>query len=85
MMDNNARPGDVRVYKGQAFACLGGGVLERRDGTETNLIRWQALCMACGAEFTFAVPLHVDTIYPTRRCEEHRPKYQRRKWRRRTA
>lgn len=79
MMDNNARRGDIRIYKGQDFACVGFRAHPRRDGTETNLIRWQSLCSVCLKEYEFEAPFHVDMIYPIRTCKDHRAKQAKRR------
>lgn len=73
-MDNNARRGDMRFYKGQAFACTGFASHARRDGTELTLVHWESLCAVCVKAYSFSAPFHVDKIYPIRTCEAHRRK-----------
>ncbi len=74
MMDNNAKRGDMRFYKGQPFHCVGFSISERRDGTEFWTQRWESLCLVCVKQFEFAVPAHVDSVYPLRTCKAHRRK-----------
>lgn len=62
------------VYRGRTFRQVGTEPYTRLDGSETQLIVWQAPCVACGAPFTVRTPVAYDTTqaFGRARCDVHK-------------
>ena len=68
---NRAEKNDVRIYKGQAYRCLGLEVYINRKGRAVDVNKWQSRCLDCGTFFEFLHQVRGE-FKPKRRCKEHR-------------
>jgi hypothetical protein len=68
---NKATPGDVRLYKGQAYRCVGPEIYVNRKGRSVDVNKWLSRCPDCGTYFEFLHQARGE-FKPVRRCQEHK-------------
>lgn len=68
--DHAPRIGFVALSRGQPFT-LEEARPYRRNGRNTQVLKWRSTCAECGAPFTQTTPLS-GSPYPARRCKQHK-------------